>query len=97
MQKLLEGDKEPAVWLPIWWEFRRKYGATEAAKPLVDAYLTKRAEQRTAGMRLWRQGSGTIRGGQKDEGYKILEQLVKEAPYSSNAYNALRWLKERDG
>ncbi len=95
MQKLLEAGKEPAVWLPLWWEYWRKYGGTEAAKPLVEDYLAKRAEQRSTGQQLWNQAFGQSRSGQKEQCYETLEQLLKEAPYTFDAYYAVSWLANR--
>jgi hypothetical protein len=96
MQKLLDEQTDPRKWLPAYWEFRHQYGQTEAAKPLIDAYMAKRTEQRQTGASIWREAFGNNRQGNKDKCYELLEKLLEEAPYSFDAYYAVSWLDARD-
>ncbi len=86
---------KPMDWVPRWLEFWRVHGRTEAAKPLVDDYLARRAEQRATGARLFNESTTQSRAGQRDEGYKLLEQLLVEAPCTYEAYYAWKWLSNR--
>jgi predicted esterase len=95
MRALLEKTEDPRAWLEPWWAFRRVYGQTQAAQPLVSDYLERRAAQRARGAQLWRQAFGMSRSGQTEQCYEVLETLLAEAPYSFDAYYALSWLKNR--
>jgi predicted esterase len=94
MKKAMSGD-QPADWLLDWYAFRRKFGGTNAAKGLEESYDARRKEQRVEGARLFRQAFGLIRGEQKEKGYELLEDLLEKAPYSYDAYYAVKWLANR--
>jgi predicted esterase len=85
----------PADWIPRWLEFWRVYGGTEAAKPLVDDYRKKRAEERAEGSRLFNEAFSLMRQGKRDDAYKLLDQLLVDAPCTYEGYYAWKWLSER--
>jgi poly(3-hydroxybutyrate) depolymerase len=85
---------KPADWIPKWIEFWRVYGGTDAAKPLVDDYLKKRAEQRDAGQRLFNEAFGLIRADKRPDAKTRLEQILVDAPYSYEGYYAAKWLAD---
>ena len=70
----------PEEWIPRWFEFRRLYGETEAAKALVKQYEEDRASQRAAGSRLFAEASALLRSGDKEKGREKLRELLKTAP-----------------
>ncbi|MEO6711222.1 MAG: hypothetical protein ABIP42_16700 [Planctomycetota bacterium] len=86
---------KPADWVPQWLEFWRVYGASAAAQPLVAKYLDKRHDQRRDGARLFEEARGLLRGEKKSEGYEKLEELLRVAPCTYEAYYAQSWLAER--
>ena len=96
METLLAEEKDARKWLEPWWEFRRVYGATDAAKPLVDSYQARRNEQRANGRSLGDQAERAWRAQQPDKALELMERIVAEAPYSYNAYYAVRSLARRD-
>jgi hypothetical protein len=85
---------KPADWIPRWLEFWRVYGGTDAAKPLVEDYLNKRAEQRGAGQNLFNQAFGMIRADKRPDAKALLEQILVDAPYSYEGYYAAKWLAD---
>lgn len=95
MRQVMDGEP-PAKWIPLWLEFWRIHGATDAAKPLVESYLERREEQRATGARLFREARAHFQAEAKDEGYVALERLLADAPSTYDAYYAWRWLEERE-
>lgn len=93
MSEALKG--ESAQWVPEWLEFWRVYGATSAAQPLVKKYLAKRDDQRNDGKRLFALTNDFFRQERKDKAYEQLEKLLAEAPYTYEAFYAVKWLAER--
>jgi poly(3-hydroxybutyrate) depolymerase len=85
---------KPAVWIPRWLEAWRVFGGTDAAKPVVEEYVAKRAEQRAQGTALFREAFGLIRGGKRPEAKALLERILAEAPCSYEGYYAWKWLSE---
>ncbi len=92
MAEALKG--RPADWIPRWLEFWRVFGGTDAAKPLIDDYLQKRAAQRAEGRRLFGEAFSLIRGGKRDDAPGLLRQLLVDAPCSYEAYYAWKWLSD---
>jgi len=90
MEEAMKG--KPAEWIPKWLEFWRIHGGTAAAKPLVDGYLAKRAEQASEGKRLFDEATGLGRNNDRDGEKKVLEQILAEAPCTYEAYYAWKWL-----
>jgi predicted esterase len=84
-----------ADWGPKWIEFWRVHGGAAAARPLIDDYLKKRAEQREAGRRLFLEGIGLCRAGNAEDGRKRYEQILVDAPFSYEAYYGWKTLEER--
>jgi predicted esterase len=82
---------KPADWIPKWAEFWRVYGSTNAAKPLVTAYLTKRDQQRAASVGLF----NSARGQKGDGWYKALEKVRDEAPNTYFGYFGWKWISEK--
>ncbi|HSU69338.1 MAG TPA: hypothetical protein VLJ39_20805 [Tepidisphaeraceae bacterium] len=86
---------KPADWVPKWVEFWRIYGTTDAAKPLVDAYLEQREQQRGAAARLFNESQILFRSDKSDDAYKVLEKLRDEGPYTYQGYFATKWLAQK--
>jgi len=86
---------KPMDWVPKWLEFWRIHGGTEAAKPLVDAYLAKRAEQRAQGRDLFFRNQSLYREKKAAEADALLPQILEEAPYSYEGYYAWKWLSQK--
>jgi hypothetical protein len=86
---------KPADWIPKWAEFWRIYGETNAAKPLVTTYLEQRDKQRDAAIRLFNESQVLFRSEKRDEGFKVLEKLRDEAPYTYQGYFGWKWLSEK--
>ena len=93
MAKLME-SRPPREWLPKWWEYRRLFGRTPAAAPLVDRYEKQRAAQRAAGQNLYHRARG-VRDSDRDRYFELLEQILTEAPASYYAYHAWKGLSEK--
>ena len=51
-----------------------------------------RAKQRATGSKLFSRANAAFRSQNKSEGYDILRELLKKAPYSYDAYYAVKWL-----
>lgn len=81
-------------WLAAWYEFRRRFGRTETARPLVERYNALRREQRETGRTLFREARTLLRKGGKSEGHAKLRELLDKAPATYEAYYAAKWLKE---
>ena len=81
--------------MPQWLEFWRVYGASDAAQSLVAKYLENRKDQRRDGARLFDAARTLLRGEEKSEGYVKLEDLLRVAPCTYEAYYAQSWLAER--
>ncbi|MGI8601467.1 MAG: hypothetical protein ACR2OZ_00545 [Verrucomicrobiales bacterium] len=86
---------KPADWVPKWVEFWRVYGSTGTAKPIVEKYLNKRDQQRSAAARLFQESQLLFRSDKRDEAFKVLERLRDEGPCTYQAYFACKWLAER--
>ncbi len=86
---------KPSEWIPKWLEFWRVFGATDAAKPLVDDYLKKRDAQRSDAARLFQQNQAAFQAKKKDEAYALLDQILADDPCAYEAYYAWKWLGER--
>lgn len=86
---------KPMDWIPKWLEFWRVYGGTDAAKPLVDEYLGKRAEQRAQARDLLMQTQVLYRANKAAEADAILPQILETAPQSYEAYYAQKWLSAK--
>ena len=93
MMAALKG--KPAEWIPKWGEFWRVYGSTQAAQPIVTAYLKSREEQRANAVRLFNEAQAHFRANNRDAAYQVLEKLREEAPQSYQAFFANRWLAEK--
>lgn len=93
MTEALKGDAEQ--WIAKWVEFWRIHGESEAAQSLVADYLKKREEQRSAAVRLFNESQVLFRSQRRDEGYKALEKLRSEGPYTYQGYFAWKWLSEK--
>jgi hypothetical protein len=87
--------KEPEEWVPLWLEFWRVHGATNAAQPIVKRYLARRDKQKNDGRRLFEQAVGAMRAGQEAKEFELLERILDEAPCTYEAYYAWKWLSER--
>jgi predicted esterase len=83
----------PEEWVPKWLEFRRLFGETEAARPLIQKYDETRASQRDIGAKLFAEASSSFHGGDKEKGREKLREILKQAPASYEAYYAVSWLK----
>ena len=86
---------KPMDWIPKWLEFWRVFGGTEAAKPLVEQYLGKRAEQRTQGRELFWKNQTLYRENKASEADALLPQILEQAPYSYEGYYAWKWLSQK--
>ncbi len=86
---------KPADWIPKWTEYRRVYGETTAAKPLIAEQEMKRQEQRKVAGKLFNESQASFRAQKRDEGYKTLEKLRDEGPHTYEGYFAWKWLTER--
>jgi len=86
---------KPADWVPQWLEFWRVYGSSAPAQPLVAKYLENRHDQRHEGARLFEAARGMLRGEKKSDGYEKLEELLRVAPCTYEAYYAQSWLAQR--
>ena len=86
---------KPMDWIPKWLEFWRVFGGTDAAKPLVDEYLGKRAGQRAQGRDLLMQTQVLYRSNKAAEADAILPQILETVPQSYEAYYAWKWLSEK--
>jgi predicted esterase len=93
MTEALKG--EPADWVPLWVEFWRVHGETDAAKSLVADYLKQRDQQRAAAANLFNKSQVLFRSDQRDDAYNTLEQLRAEGPFTYHGYFACKWLSER--
>lgn len=82
-------------WIPQWYEFRRQFGATAAAKRLVDEYDKKREEQRDKAKELFFAARGDFQNEKKTDGYAKLEEILKDYPCTYHAYYAMDWLEDR--
>ena len=92
MKASMEGGKAEE-WVPKWFEFRRLYGGTETARPLVEKYESLRAAQRGAGKDLFQKARAAYPS-DKEKGRALLRELLEKAPATYEAYYALGWLKE---
>jgi poly(3-hydroxybutyrate) depolymerase len=88
----MDGGK-PEEWVPKWFEFRRLFGNTEAAGPLVEKYEALRAAQRGAGKDLFQKARADYQA-DKEKGRAACRELLEKAPATYEAYYALLWLKE---
>ncbi len=86
---------KPADWVPKWIEFWRVYGATNAAKPLVAAYLAQRDQQRESAAQLFNESQVLFRSQKRDDAFKVLEKLRDEGPSTYQGYFAWKWLSEK--
>jgi hypothetical protein len=87
-------SKEAREWLPEWFEFRRQFGATTAARELVDAYEKARAKEREKAAQ-WFQAAVAHRRQQDSAAMKeSLERILSDAPHTYHAWYALEWLGE---
>jgi hypothetical protein len=86
---------KPMDWIPKWLEFWRVFGGTDAAKPLVDEYLGKRAEQRAQGRDLLMQTQVLYRSNKAAEADAILPKILESVPQSFEAYYAWKWLSQK--
>jgi predicted esterase len=86
---------KPADWIPKWVEFWRIYGATNAPKPAVEAYLAQREQQRAAAVPLFNESQALFRSNKRDEAFKVLEKLRDQAPNTYQGYFAWKWLSEK--
>ena len=87
-------SKPAREWLPEWFEFRRQFGASDAAKDLVEKYQSAREKERQEGAALFRKASGQRRAGDKSAMKETLDELLEKAPHSFHAWYALEWTKE---
>ncbi|MHC4598370.1 MAG: hypothetical protein ACYS47_05140 [Planctomycetota bacterium] len=88
-------EKTPALsWLPKWFIFRRWFGLTKAAAPLIHHYDQQREGQRRLSERLFKEAYG-LRRSNKDEAYKRYEELLEKAPCTYYAHYALKRLQKR--
>jgi predicted esterase len=85
---------KPSDWIPKWIEFWRVHGGADAAKPLVEDYLKKRADQREVGARLFNEALGLIRADKRPEAKPLLERILVDAPCSHHAHDAVKWLAD---
>ena len=93
MAEALKG--EPTTWIPKWIEFWRVFGATAAAKPLVDAYLESREKERPEAERRSNEAEGQFRAGNRDEATKTLESVLADGPHTYQGYFAWKFKSER--
>ena len=94
MMAALKG--KPGAWIPKWVEFWRVHGATNAAKSIVADYLKLRDEQRGAAVRLFNESQVLFRSQKRDDGFRTLEKLRDEGPYTYQGYFAWKWLSEKE-
>jgi hypothetical protein len=87
--------RDPADWVPQWLEFWRIHGEATPAAPLVAKFLETRGRQRATGARLFSQAQVHFRANERDEAFRVLEALRREAPFTYEAAFACKWLKER--
>ena len=80
--------------MPRWYEFRRLFGETEAARPLVERYETLRASQRALGKSLFGEARSLFRAERKEEAQAKLREILAKAPATYEAHYALAWLDE---
>lgn len=88
------GSKSVKAWLPEWFEFRRQFGAAEAAKDLIAEYEAARTRERDRGGELFRKAIALRREKKVDAMKETLEQILLDAPHSFHAWYAVEWLKE---
>ena len=86
---------KPMDWIPKWLEFWRVFGGTEAAKPLVEQYLGKRAEQRTQGRELFWKNQSLYRENKAAEAEALFPQILEQAPYTYEGYYAWKWFSRK--
>lgn len=79
----------PADWVLKRIEFRRLYGATAAAQPLVATYLAKRDQQRAASIVLFNESRALFHSKKSAEAYKVLEKLRDSGASTWLGYFAL--------
>jgi pimeloyl-ACP methyl ester carboxylesterase len=89
--------REPAEWIPQWLEFWRVHGEASPAAPVVARYMEQRSKQRATAARLFSQAPMHFKANAKDEAFRVLESLQREAPFSYEAVFATEWLKDRKG
>ncbi|MEQ1850463.1 MAG: hypothetical protein ABMA01_02610 [Chthoniobacteraceae bacterium] len=83
---------KPVEWIPKWTEFRRVFGGTNAAKPLLTASLEQRDQQRANAVPLFNEAQSLFRAGKRDDAFKVLEKLRDEAPQTYQGYFAWKWI-----
>jgi hypothetical protein len=91
-------DKDPpSKWVLDWLEFRRVYGSTAPAKAICKKYDDRRDKERGDGERLFGTANNHFRSQppNRDAAYAALEEILKEAPHTYQAWYAASWLKER--
>jgi hypothetical protein len=86
------GEEGAQDWVPTWFEFRRKFGATEAAGELVAEYDAARAREREKGAAHFNTALGHRRNDRPTEADQALREILTEAPHSFHAYYAWKWL-----
>ena len=94
MQESL-ASKPAREWLPQWYEFRRQFGATAAARELLARYNAARNREREKGRELFRTALSLGRQKKNDDRNDTLQQILQEAPHTYHAWYALDWLKEK--
>ena len=82
----------PVEWIPKWTEFRRVFGGTNAAKPLLTAALAQRDQQRANAVLLFTEAQSFFRAEKRDDAFKVLEKLRDEAPQTYQGYFAWKWI-----
>jgi pimeloyl-ACP methyl ester carboxylesterase len=86
------GAESAGDWVPKWFEFRRQFGATEAARELVAEYEAARASEREKGAAHFNTALGHRRNGRSAEADQALRDILADAPHSFHAYYAWKWL-----
>ena len=87
-------SKTPREWIPEWFEFRRQFGSTNAAKELVASYDTAREKERDQARQLFQTASAQGRSKEKEKMKATLGKLLTETPHTFHTWYALQWTKE---
>ena len=87
-------SEPPLQWIPRWFEFRQKFGATKAAAPLVQRYEELRNEQRAVAEGLIDKAWGLYRGDRDEEAKDVMREILEKAPATYQAHYAVRQLKK---
>ena len=95
MSAKIKGD-ESGSWVPEWFEFHRQYGATEAAKGLVENYFKRRQMSSESAEKLFWEAQTAFREDKDKAAYDKYEEILKDHACTYQAYYAHGAIARRD-